>query len=52
MGFDQEQVSKKRTLGILGMKERAAMMGGRYEIQSKPGKGTTISVVIPLPHPN
>ncbi len=52
VGFDQEQVSKKRTLGILGMKERAAMMGGRYEIQSKPGKGTTISVVIPLPHPN
>jgi PAS domain S-box-containing protein len=51
-GFDQQLAGKKRTLGILGMKERAAMMGGTYEIQSEPGIGTTISVVIPLPNPN
>jgi signal transduction histidine kinase len=52
VGFDHENISKKRTLGILGMKERAAMMGGKYEIYSEPGKGTTISVLIPLPHTN
>jgi PAS domain S-box-containing protein len=51
-GFDQHLAGKKRTLGILGMKERAAMMGGTYEIQSEPGIGTNISVVIPLPNTN
>jgi PAS domain S-box-containing protein len=48
IGFDQQQVAQKKTLGLLGMKERTAMMGGSYEIQSKPGKGTEISVDIPL----
>jgi signal transduction histidine kinase len=48
IGFDQRQVAQKNTLGLLGMKERTAMMGGSYEIQSKPGKGTEISVDIPL----
>jgi PAS domain S-box-containing protein len=46
-GFDQEKVSRKKTLGILGMKERTAMMGGRYEVSSKPGHGTTVTVVLP-----
>ncbi len=46
-GFDKEKQANKRTLGILGMKERTEMMGGRYEISSVPGRGTTVVVSIP-----
>jgi signal transduction histidine kinase len=35
-------------MGILGMKERTAIIGGTYEIQSAPGKGTLITVKVPL----
>ena len=47
-GFDKEKIMAKKTLGILGMKERCTMMGGIYEISSTPGKGTMIMVKIPL----
>lgn len=47
-GFDPQKVSEKRTLGILGMKERTEMIGGTYEINSKPGTGTTVSVSVPV----
>jgi signal transduction histidine kinase len=46
-GFDKKKTADKRTLGILGMKERTLMMGGEYEITSTPGKGTTVLVAIP-----
>src|SRR6185503_2598969 len=44
-GFDASQANKK-TLGLLGMKERAAMIGGNLEISSEPGKGTTINITV------
>ncbi len=47
-GFNMETARDKKTLGILGMKERTAMLGGKYEISSKPGKGTTVIVSVPL----
>jgi signal transduction histidine kinase len=47
-GFDKRKITGKRTLGILGMKERTAMMGGAYEITGTPGKGTTVLVTVPL----
>jgi PAS domain S-box-containing protein len=47
-GFDQEKAAKMKTLGILGMKERTAMMGGSYGIKTKPGLGTTVTVILPL----
>jgi PAS domain S-box-containing protein len=34
-------------LGLIGMRERAAILGGSTEIDSRPGKGTTIVVTIP-----
>jgi PAS domain S-box-containing protein len=44
IGFDMQTLGLKRTLGLLGMKERTLMIGGQFEICSKPGEGTTIVV--------
>lgn len=47
-GFEQEKIGNKKTLGILGMRERSTMMGGTYETISLPGQGTTVIVSVPL----
>ncbi len=48
-GFDTRS-GERKTLGILGMKERAAMLGGQLRIYSAPGKGTTILISVPQHH--
>ena len=48
-GFDQASPSLSKSLGLLGMRERAAILGGRVNISSAPGKGTTVTAWIPLP---
>jgi PAS domain S-box-containing protein len=47
-GFEEKR-SIKKTLGLLGMKERSQMMGGQYSIAGVKGEGTTVTVIIPLP---
>lgn len=47
-GMGVRVAGEKKTLGLLGMKERAIMMGGRLAINSRPGKGLTLEVAIPL----
>lgn len=47
-GFDTSRTTRK-TLGLLGMKERTEMMGGEYQIKSKPGEGTVVEVKVPVP---
>jgi PAS domain S-box-containing protein len=51
-GFDVEgltaAVAGQRRMGLLGMQERAALVGGTFNIESTPGAGTTIFVRIPL----
>jgi PAS domain S-box-containing protein len=47
-GFEVDKIGAKKTLGLLGMKERALMMGGKCECSSVPGSGTTINVSVPL----
>ncbi|MBI4289395.1 MAG: GAF domain-containing sensor histidine kinase [Chloroflexi bacterium] len=37
------------TLGLVGIKERAEALAGSFDISSRPGAGTTVSVVLPLP---
>ena len=39
---------KNNRLGLLGMRERVEMVGGRFSVESAAGKGTTIEVQIPL----
>jgi signal transduction histidine kinase len=48
-GFDESGTVKK-TLGLLGMKERTLMMGGQYNISGIIGEGTTVTVAVPLPN--
>ena len=47
-GFDINSVASKKTLGLLGMKERSAMMQGVFTINSQPAKGTKLEVRVPL----
>ena len=47
-GFAFKNIESKKTLGLFGMKERTLEMGGKYEIKSELGKGTTVSVIVPL----
>lgn len=39
---------KSAGLGLIGMRERAVMVGGRLEVDSQPGQGTRVRVVIPV----
>ncbi len=48
-GFDQAAPSLSQSLGLLGMRERAAILGGQLNILSAPGQGTTVTAWIPLP---
>jgi signal transduction histidine kinase len=48
-GFDQADPSLSNSLGLLGMRERAAILGGQVNISSAAGKGTTVTAWIPLP---
>jgi PAS domain S-box-containing protein len=46
-GICQEQLSEGGSLGILGMRERALLLGGELTIAGTRGEGTTVSVRIP-----
>jgi len=51
-GFDPEAIHQRGDsgagLGLLGMRERAALLGGRVKIRSAPGRGTEVRLTIPL----
>jgi PAS domain S-box-containing protein len=46
-GIHEEELRDPKSLGILGMAERASLMGGRLEIHGRPGQGTTGVLTIP-----
>ncbi|MFN8247297.1 MAG: PAS domain S-box protein, partial [Ferruginibacter sp.] len=48
VGFNTPEIETKKTLGLLGMKERTLMMGGTYDISSRPGEGTTVNITVPV----
>jgi len=50
-GFDPEVVARQvGHYGLIGLRERARLMSGNLEIHSKPGKGTTLQLLIPSEH--
>jgi two-component system NarL family sensor kinase len=46
-GFDPRGIGEGHH-GIVGMKERAKLLGGRLRIDSRPGQGTRVSAVVPV----
>jgi PAS domain S-box-containing protein len=44
VGFDAEAAGSRRGFGLVGMKERAALIGASLEIETRPGAGTTVLV--------
>jgi two-component system NarL family sensor kinase len=48
-GFDPHAVGDSHH-GIVGMRERAALVGGRLQVQSRLGGGTTVKVTVPQLH--
>lgn len=54
-GFDKEGVtakySSRGSLGMVNMQERAERIGGSLHLESKPGRGTCVTLVVPLTRP-
>ena len=46
-GLPNEDRRTRGSFGLIGMRERAAMLGGEIRIHSQPGAGTSIEIVIP-----
>lgn len=55
IGFDLTSISTKimetSSFGLFSVRERLTMIGGTYEINSVPGKGTQIGLIAPLENP-
>jgi len=50
-GFDPASHRDRPSLGLAGMAERAHLLGGELEIDSAPGRGTTIMAWVPAAPP-
>ncbi len=47
-GFTPDDGRRTEALGLVGMEERALALGGRLQVRSAPGSGTTVSLECPL----
>ena len=52
VGFDVESVKGRGGLGLIGMEERVRIINGKLAVASQVGRGTRISVTVPLPGGN
>lgn len=50
-GFDSDVAATEGHMGLAGMRQRIEILGGSFELQSRPGQGTRIRVVLPLAIP-
>jgi signal transduction histidine kinase len=46
-GITKAELSSVDSIGLLGMRERARLLGGRVTIAGAPGRGTTVTVTVP-----
>lgn len=46
-GITAEELNSRSAIGLLGMRERAALVGGTVAIEGNPASGTTVRVVVP-----
>lgn len=47
-GFDVELAAQRKSLGLIGARERARLAGGRLSVESSPGQGTTVMAEVPI----
>ena len=47
-GMSREPIASPHSLGLLGMRERAALLGGSVTIESREGDGTCVRAILPL----
>ena len=47
-GVKEEEITSSKSIGIVGMRERARLCGGQMRIKGIPGKGTSVKVNNPL----
>ncbi len=48
IGMDEKIMDNPHSLGLIGIRERVLAWGGEFRLRSGPGKGTTLTIVIPL----
>lgn len=48
IGMDEKIVDDPHSLGLIGIRERVIIWGGKFHLHSERGKGTTLTIVIPL----
>jgi len=48
VGIQDSELHARKSLGLLGMQERALLFGGDVKVSGSPGHGTRVSVAIPL----
>ena len=48
VGFSPKRIGERRSLGLLGMRERVAAFGGEIEFAAMPGQGTAVVVRMPV----
>ena len=48
-GIDPKALADPVSIGLLGMRERAQLIGAKLSISGRPGKGTTVVVTVPAP---
>jgi signal transduction histidine kinase len=44
MGFDPSRAIRERSYGVVGMRERAEVIGATFDLASQPGAGTRLRV--------
>jgi signal transduction histidine kinase len=50
-GISEAEIRNTTSIGLLGMRERAGLLGGTVTWRGQPGRGTTVTVRIPRPRP-
>lgn len=50
-GITHSKISSPKSLGLVGMHERATLLGGEFTINGVPRKGTTVTVRVPVDRP-
>ncbi len=48
VGISEEHLTKSKSYGLMGIKERVDFLEGEVKIKGIPGKGTTVTIRIPL----